>query len=248
MLAHPEGHGPDWVQVLLRKPPADSSKRVGGFVVLNLEDLPILKEVQSDLPGGVQDVTLAVAQTDVGDAPFWVAEKRDVVHLASFRFHLKAHKKLLAGVPWHSAASQGGGQGHQATAIKPPTAPTAPVIRHMQHGLCPSKHGRHGQRNRAFVWRHLHFPQEPATFMLSHTRARGKPSAGDAVPSAGQGRGSLRAAQPHGRHRTKLPPVHPPCVPVWKLHFQPVSRAFTQDGHGFTCQHLVHAFRAVRGF
>ena len=109
-------------------------------MVLGLEDLPILKKVQSDLPGGVQDVALAVAQTDVGDAPFWVAEKRDVVHLASFRLHLKAHKKLLAGVPRHSAASQSGGQGHQATAIKSPTAPSAPVVRNMQHGLRPSPH------------------------------------------------------------------------------------------------------------
>ena len=192
-------------------------------------------------------MTLAVAQTDVGDAPFWVTEKRDVVHLASFRLHLKAHKKLLAGVPWHSAASQSGGQRHQATAINPPTAPTAPMVRHMQHGPRPSPHRGRGSRNRPFVWRHLHFPQMPATFVLSHTRARRKPSARDAVPSAGQGRGSLRAAQPHGRHRTKLPSVHPPCVPVWKLHFHPVSRAFTQDGRGFTCQHLVHAFRAVRG-
>ena len=108
---------------------------MGGLAVLGLEDLPILKKVHPDLPGGVQDVTLAVAQTDVGDAPFWVAEKRDVVHLASFRLHLEAHKKLLAGVTRHSAASQGGGQGHQATAIKPPTAPAAPMVRHMEHGL-----------------------------------------------------------------------------------------------------------------
>ena len=113
---------------------------MGGFAVLGLEDLPILKKVQSDLPGGMQDVTLAVAQTDVGDAPFWVAEKRDVVHLASFRFHLEAHKNLLAGIPWHSAASQSGGQGHQATAIKPPTAPAAPMVRNMEHGLRPSPH------------------------------------------------------------------------------------------------------------
>ena len=113
---------------------------MGGLAVLDLEDLSILKEVQSDLPGGVQDVTLAVAQTDVGDAPFWVAEKRDVVHLASFRLHLEAHKKLLAGVPWNCPASQSGGQGHQATAIKPPTASAAPMVRHMEHGLRPSPH------------------------------------------------------------------------------------------------------------
>ena len=50
MLAHSEGHGPGWIQILLREPAADSSKRVGGLVVLELEDLALLKEVKSDLP------------------------------------------------------------------------------------------------------------------------------------------------------------------------------------------------------
>lgn len=49
MLTHPEGHGPGWIQVLLGEPAADSSKRVGGLVVLGLEDLALPKEVKSDL-------------------------------------------------------------------------------------------------------------------------------------------------------------------------------------------------------
>lgn len=50
MLTHSEGHGPNWIQILLREPAADSSKRVGGLVVLELEDLALPKEVKSDLP------------------------------------------------------------------------------------------------------------------------------------------------------------------------------------------------------
>ena len=50
MLSDPEGHGSDWSQVFLRKPAANSSKHVGGLVVLELEDSPLPKEVQSHLP------------------------------------------------------------------------------------------------------------------------------------------------------------------------------------------------------
>ena len=105
-----------------------------------------------------------------------------------------------------------------------------------------------GSRNRALRLASPPFhPNANGRRALARTRARGKPPARDAVPSAGQGRGALRCAHPHGRHSTKLPAVHPPCVPVWKPHFHPVSSALTQDCHGLPCQHLVHAFRAVRG-
>ena len=117
-------------------------------------------------------MALAVAQTDVGDAPFWVAEKRDVVHLASFRFHLKAHKKLLAGVPRHSAASQSGGQGHQATAIKSPTAPTAPVVRHMEHGLRPSNIEDVGEESTLRLASPPFPPNANGPRALAHTRPR----------------------------------------------------------------------------
>ena len=50
MLSDSEGHGSDWNQVFLRKPAADSSKRVCGLVVFELKDLSLPKEVQSHLP------------------------------------------------------------------------------------------------------------------------------------------------------------------------------------------------------
>ena len=168
MLPDSEGHGSDWGPILLRKPAANPSQCVCGLVILELEDLPFAQVVQTHFSRCVQNVALTIAQTDVGDAPFWVAEKRNVVHLASFRLHLAADFKLLAGVPRHTEASQSGGQGHQSATIKPPSAPSSPMVGHMERGLRPSPHGRYRLRRRSFVGHHLDLSQMPTAFMLPH--------------------------------------------------------------------------------
>ena len=64
------------------------------------------------------------------------------------RFHFKAHKKLLAGVPRHSAATQSGSQRHQAAAVESPSTPATPMVGHVAHGLCPGPHGGRGEGSR----------------------------------------------------------------------------------------------------
>ena len=152
----------------------------------------------------------------------------------------------MAGVTRHSAATQGGRQRHQAAAVKSPSTPATPMVGHVPHGLCPGPHRRHGLRRRPLVRNDLQLTQMPTASMFSNACTRGQPPARHSVPSAGQGCGAMRCPQPHGSHRTKLPSVHPPLVAVRKPHFHPISSTLIQDRHGLPCQHLIHAFRAVR--